>query len=116
MNIGSQYSYSSSDQSEFLVIVSRLVDEPREKDSHTTDKERVSLPHLMSFYPFYSLSTVTKRSRIKNVEIFIVKIILLNMFNTYSNNIIIVTVNYAVIIITCNTHLQLIPYKITELT
>lgn len=43
VNIGSQYSYSSSDQSEFLVIVSRLVDERREKDSHTTVKERVGL-------------------------------------------------------------------------
>ena len=42
VNIGSQYSYSSSDQSEFLVIVSRLVDERPEKDSHTTVKERVS--------------------------------------------------------------------------
>lgn len=48
VNIGSQYSYSSSDQSEFLVIVSRLVDDRPEKDSHTTVKERVSLTyHLL---------------------------------------------------------------------
>ncbi|XP_065897942.1 BTB/POZ domain-containing protein KCTD5-like [Dysidea avara] len=40
VNIGSQYSYSSSDQSEFLVIVSRQVDERPEQDSHTTLKER----------------------------------------------------------------------------
>ena len=47
VNIGSQYSYSSSDQSEFLVIVSRLVDERPEKDSHTTVKERVSLEYCL---------------------------------------------------------------------
>ena len=47
VNIGSQYSYSSSDQSEFLVIVSRLVDERPETDSHTTVKERVNLTHSL---------------------------------------------------------------------
>ena len=43
VNIGSQYSYSSEDQSEFLVVVSREFDEPpRSADIKPTDKEMVS--------------------------------------------------------------------------
>lgn len=73
VNIGSQYSYSSSDQSEFLVIVSRLVDDRPEKDSHTTVKERVSLTyHLL--IPLVLLPSHS-RSKIKAQEcnIFIVQ-------------------------------------------
>ena len=68
VNIGSQYSYSSSDQSEFLVIVSRLVDERPEKDSHTTVKERVSnINRLLN--PLYLTNfTVPQRSRLKNIN------------------------------------------------
>ena len=40
MNIGSQYSYSSDDQSEFLVVVSKDFD-PRVPSSKQTDKEKV---------------------------------------------------------------------------
>lgn len=44
VNIGSQYSYSSEDQSEFLVVVSKEFDEPpRSADVKPTDKELVSL-------------------------------------------------------------------------
>ena len=43
VNIGSQYSYSSEDQSEFLVVVSKEFDEPpRSADVKPTDKEMVS--------------------------------------------------------------------------
>lgn len=43
VNIGSQYSYSSEDQSEFLVVVSKEFDEPpRSADVKPTDKELVS--------------------------------------------------------------------------
>lgn len=44
VNIGSQYSYSSEDQSEFLVVVGKEFDEPpRSAEIKPTDKERVSL-------------------------------------------------------------------------
>ena len=42
VNIGSQYSYSSEDQSEFLVVVSREFDEsPRLTGIKPTNKEKV---------------------------------------------------------------------------
>ena len=42
VNIGSQYSYSSDDQSEFLVVVSKDFDETPRSPSKPTDKEQVS--------------------------------------------------------------------------
>lgn len=43
VNIGSQYSYSSDDQSEFLVVVSKEFDDPPERSqSKPTNKEKVS--------------------------------------------------------------------------
>ena len=42
VNIGSQYSYSSEDQAEFLVVVSREFDVPAEKEGDNSGKERVS--------------------------------------------------------------------------
>ena len=42
VNIGSQYSYSSEDQSEFLVIVSRIFDDLPKQKNKPTDKEKVS--------------------------------------------------------------------------
>ena len=42
VNIGSQYSYSSEDQSEFLVVVSRDFDETPRKNSKPTNKQKVS--------------------------------------------------------------------------
>ena len=41
VNIGSQYSYSSDDQSEFLVVVSREFDEQSRLYNKPTDKEKV---------------------------------------------------------------------------
>ena len=44
VNIGSQYSYSSEDQSEFLVVVSREFDEPPSRGfNKPTIKEMVSV-------------------------------------------------------------------------
>jgi hypothetical protein len=40
VNIGSQYSYSSEDQAEFLVVVSREFDVPAEKEGDNSGKER----------------------------------------------------------------------------
>ncbi|CAI8043576.1 BTB/POZ domain-containing protein KCTD5 [Geodia barretti] len=40
VNIGSQYSYSSDDQSEFLVVVSREFDEPPRSNTKPTTKEK----------------------------------------------------------------------------
>ena len=42
VNIGSQYSYSSEDQSEFLVVVSREFDEQPRSNTKPTDKEKVT--------------------------------------------------------------------------
>ena len=42
VNIGSQYSYSSEDQSEFLVVVSRIFDDLPKQKNKPTDKEKVS--------------------------------------------------------------------------
>lgn len=44
MNIGSQYSYSSEDQSEFLVVVSREFEGDRFSDTKPTNKEKVNCP------------------------------------------------------------------------
>lgn len=41
MNIGSQYSYSSDDQSEFLVVVSRDFESPANASTMQTAKEKV---------------------------------------------------------------------------
>ncbi len=41
VNIGSQYSYSSDDQSEFLVIVSKEFDETPCSPSEPTNKQKV---------------------------------------------------------------------------
>lgn len=41
VNIGSQYSYSSDDQSEFLVVVSKDFDETPPSGGKQTDKEKV---------------------------------------------------------------------------
>ena len=41
VNIGSQYSYSSDDQSEFLVVVSRDFESPANASTKQTDKEKV---------------------------------------------------------------------------
>ena len=51
VNIGSQYSYSSDDQSEFLVVVSKEFDDPpvARSDSKPTNKERVRQLCLMIF-------------------------------------------------------------------
>ena len=43
MNIGSQYSYSSEDQAEFLVIVSRIFDDLPRMETKPTNKEKVRL-------------------------------------------------------------------------
>jgi len=46
VNIGSQYSYSSEDQSEFLVVVCKEFDEPpRSAEIKPTDKERALKQH-----------------------------------------------------------------------
>ena len=42
MNIGSQYSYSSEDQAEFLVVVSREFDAPPLQEGEQSGRERVS--------------------------------------------------------------------------
>ena len=42
VNIGSQYSYSSEDQSEFLVVVSREFDESPRSNTKPTTKEKVT--------------------------------------------------------------------------
>jgi hypothetical protein len=50
VNIGSQYSYSSEDQSEFLVVVSRDFNETPRKVSKPTNKERVGCYKWLAYY------------------------------------------------------------------
>ena len=45
VNIGSQYSYSSDDQSEFLVVVSREFNETPQSKEKPTDRERALTEH-----------------------------------------------------------------------
>lgn len=45
VNIGSQYSYSSDDQSEFLVVVSKEFEETPRSETKPTDKEKVLTEH-----------------------------------------------------------------------
>lgn len=55
VNIGSQYSYSSDDQSEFLVVVSKDFDEAPCSPSEPTNKQKV-LYHELTITKFlYSI-------------------------------------------------------------
>lgn len=53
VNIGSQYSYSSDDQSEFLVVVSKEFDESPRSNRKPTSKEKVK---RKSYIPVHVLT------------------------------------------------------------
>jgi hypothetical protein len=58
VNIGSQYSYSSDDQSEFLVVVSREFDESPRSNTKPTTKEKV----YTTQYPVLHTHTLAKHN------------------------------------------------------